>query len=59
MMIKNFTYVTGIQKYVDTFASTIGFWLFGYALSGNTSGFVVGERQDYIFWFFRVSIVPL
>jgi len=45
----------GAQKYVDTFASTIGFWLFGYACSGNTSGFIAGEEQDYVFWFFRVS----
>ena len=50
---------TGIQKYVDTFSSTIGFWLFGYAISGNTSGFAVGEEQDYVFWFFRVSGVQL
>ncbi|XP_065911000.1 ammonium transporter 2-like isoform X2 [Dysidea avara] len=44
-----------LAKYVDTFASTIGFWLFGYAFSGSTSGFIVGEQQDYIFWFFRFT----
>ena len=48
-------YYTYFQKYVDTFASTISFWLLGYAISGNTSGSAVGEEQDYIFWFFRVS----
>ena len=26
-----------------------GFWLFGYAFSDNTTGFAVGEEQDYIF----------
>ena len=29
-------------------ALAIRFWLLGYAISGNTSGF---EEQDYIFWF--------
>ena len=43
------------QKYVDIFAGTLGFWLFGYAISGNTNAGVLGEDQDYIFWFFRVS----
>ena len=43
------------QKYVDIFGSTIGFWFFGYAVSGNTTNRILGEEQDYIFWFFRVS----
>ncbi len=44
-----------MQKYIDIFAGTFGFWLFGYAISANTSESVLGEEQDYIFWFFRVS----
>ena len=44
-----------LQKYIDIFAGTFGFWLFGYAVSANTDGKVLGEEQDYIFWFFRVS----
>ena len=43
------------QKYIDIFAGTLGFWLFGYAISGNSNTFVLGEDQDFIFWFFRVS----
>lgn len=42
------------QKYIDIFGGTIGFWLFGYALSGNADAKILGEAQDYIFWFFRV-----
>jgi len=33
----------------------MGFWLFGYAISGNADTGVLGEEQDYIFWFFRVG----
>ncbi|CAI8027225.1 hypothetical protein GBAR_LOCUS15581, partial [Geodia barretti] len=44
-----------LAKYIDIFAGTFGFWLFGYAVSGNTDQGAVGEEQDYIFWFFRVS----
>lgn len=44
-----------LQKYIDIFAGTLGFWLFGYAISGNTDAAALGEEQDYIFWFFRVS----
>ena len=29
--------------------------MFGYAVSGNTDASVLGEEQDFIFWFFRVS----
>ena len=47
--------VYSLQKYIDIFAGTFGFWLFGYAVSGNTDQGAVGEEQDYIFWFFRVS----
>ena len=43
-----------LQKYIDIFAGTFGFWLFGYAISGNTNALVIGEEQDYVFWFFRV-----
>ena len=43
------------KKYIDIFAGTFGFWLLGYAISGNTDALVLGEDQDYIFWFFRVS----
>ncbi len=45
------------QKYIDIFAGTIGFWLFGYAISSNTDAGLLGEEQDYIFWFFRVSFL--
>lgn len=48
-------YIFFVQKYIDIFAGTIGFWLFGYAISANTDAPVLGEEQDYIFWFFRVS----
>ncbi|XP_064390496.1 ammonium transporter 2-like isoform X2 [Halichondria panicea] len=44
-----------LAKYIDIFAGTIGFWLFGYAISGNTDAGVLGEEQDYIFWFFRFT----
>ena len=43
-----------IQKYIDIFAGTLGFWLFGYAISANTDHAIAGEEQDFIFWFFRV-----
>ena len=46
------------QKYIDIFAGTFGFWLFGYAVSANTDRPVLGEEQDYIFWFFRVRFQP-
>ena len=42
------------QKYTDIFAGVVGFWLFGYAISGNSEMAITGEEQDYIFWFFRV-----
>ena len=38
-----------LQKYIDIFAGTFGFWLLGYAISGNTNEPVLGEEQDYIF----------
>ncbi|CAI8026356.1 Putative ammonium transporter 1 member 5 [Geodia barretti] len=44
-----------LAKYIDIFAGTFGFWLFGYAVSGNTDQGDVGEEQDYIFWFFRYT----
>uniref|UniRef100_A0A1X7U2D2 Ammonium transporter AmtB-like domain-containing protein n=1 Tax=Amphimedon queenslandica TaxID=400682 RepID=A0A1X7U2D2_AMPQE len=44
-----------LLKYIDIFAGTISFWLFGYAISGNTTGIFIGEDQDYIFWFFRFT----
>lgn len=43
-----------LQKYIDIFAGTFGFWLLGYAISGNTNELALGEEQDYVFWFFRV-----
>ena len=47
------------QKFCDLFAGTLGFWLFGHAISGNTDAKVMGAEQDYgnIFWFFRVRIM--
>ena len=47
-----------LKKYIDIFGGTLGFWLFGYALSGNANAndMVLGEDRDYIFWFFRVSL---
>ena len=44
-----------LQKYIDIFSGTLGFWLFGYAVSGNTDRPIAGEEQDFIFWFFRVN----
>jgi Amt family ammonium transporter len=44
-----------ISKYLDTCTSAIAFWLFGYAVSLGFNPAVLGEDQDYIFWFFRVS----
>jgi Amt family ammonium transporter len=44
-----------LAKYIDIFAGTISFWLFGYAISGNTTGGTLGEEQDFIFWFFRFT----
>lgn len=44
-----------LAKYIDTFAGTFAFWLFGYAISGNTSQPALGEEQDFIFWFFRFT----
>ena len=59
MLIITFLYqsvfVFVFQKYIDIFAGTFGFWLFGYAISANTDAPILGEAQDYIFWFFRVS----
>ena len=46
----------GFQKYIDTFTSTIGFWLFGYSFTDNTSGFVVSEEQDYVLCFLVVLV---
>jgi Amt family ammonium transporter len=43
-----------VSKFCDFFAGTFGFWLFGYAISGNTDAVVMGAEQDYIFWFFRL-----
>ena len=51
----NIFFFLPFQKYIDIFAGTLGFWLFGYAISANTNRSVLGEEQDYIFWFFRVS----
>lgn len=48
-----------IQKYIDIFAGTFGFWLIGYAVSANTDAFGLGEEQDFIFWFFRVCFLCL
>jgi len=44
-----------LAKYTDIFAGIMGFWLFGYAISGNADTGVLGEEQDYIFWFFRFT----
>lgn len=44
-------------KYIDIFAGTFGFWLFGYVISANTDAPILGEEQDYIFWFFRVCYI--
>ena len=37
-----------LQKYIDIFAGTFGFWLLGYAISGNTSEPALGEEQDSV-----------
>jgi Amt family ammonium transporter len=44
-----------LAKYIDIFSGTLGFWLFGYAVSGNTDRPIAGEEQDFIFWFFRFT----
>lgn len=51
------TYV--LQKYIDIFAGTLGFWLFGYAISANNGSKVLAEDQDFLFWFFRVNTLLL
>jgi Amt family ammonium transporter len=40
---------------LDTCTSAIAFWLFGYAVSLGFNPAVLGEDQDYIFWFFRFT----
>jgi hypothetical protein len=43
-----------LAKYCDLFAGTLGFWLFGFAISGSTDAKILGAEQDFIFWFLRV-----
>jgi Amt family ammonium transporter len=46
-----------LAKYLDTFGSTLGFFLFGFAISTGEEGgpFLLGENADYVFWFFRFT----
>eukprot|EP00117_Sycon_ciliatum_P041986 scpid40849/ scgid30611/ Putative ammonium transporter sll0537 len=46
-----------LAKYLDTCASAIGFYLFGYAVSGaaGANKAVLAEENDFIEWFFRFT----